>query len=162
VCSSDLINFLPVTTASTYLGRKPGALLPLVQRLPAEVRDYQRRGGQDGTLPDIWQDVIASALALDDVDAAIALWRRNGTVEIGATRSQTQHWLLRLKELGRPDFTVTADTPLYGVFRQADGTRTYMAWNARDSALQVRFSDGVTLDVPARRWAQRREPPTAH
>jgi endoglucanase Acf2 len=153
------INFLPVTTASTYLGRKPGALLPLVQRLPAEVRDYQRRGGQDGTLPDIWQDVIASALALDDVDAAIAMWRRNGTVEIGATRSQTQHWLLRLKEIGRPDFTVTADTPLYGVFRQADGTRTYMAWNARESAMQVRFSDGVTLDVPARRWAQRREPP---
>ncbi|MFM1886492.1 MAG: hypothetical protein RL026_1649, partial [Pseudomonadota bacterium] len=152
------INFLPITTASTYLARKPGYLKPLVDRLPDEVRRYQRRGGSDGTPTDIWQDVIASALALEDAQAGKSAWRRNGTIEIGATRTQTQHWLSRLEELGTPDFQITADTTLYSVFRHASGARTYLAWNTADSPRTVTFSDGTTLEVPARRWASTRAP----
>jgi hypothetical protein len=42
---------------------------------------------------------------------------------------------------------VTADTPLYSVFKNSNGALTYLAYNARDTAITVRFSTGKTLDV---------------
>ena len=49
--------------------------------------------------------------------------------------------------MGTPDFGVTADTALYQVFKRADGTRTYLAYNAGKAPLEVRFSDGKQLTV---------------
>ena len=57
------------------------------------------------------------------------------------------HWLLSLQELGTPDFSVTANTTLYSVFKQADGRKTYLAYNAGKTPLEVTFSDGKTLSV---------------
>ena len=68
-------------------------------------------------------------------------------VENGETRSHTLYWILSLKEMGSPDFSVTADTPLYGVFKARDGSRTYLAYNARANPIKVTFSDGKVLDV---------------
>jgi endoglucanase Acf2 len=150
------INELPMTTASVYLGRKAGNFSSLAARLPAEVKAYGARGGNDGTPPDIWQDIIASAVALDDPETGWALWRRGGSVEFGETRTHTNHWLLRLKELGPPDFTVTADTPLYAVFQRRTGERTYLAYNASPATLKVTFSDGRTMEVAAHSLAQAR------
>ena len=150
------INELPITTASTYLGRRRDYFPALAARLPAEVKAYQSRGGNDGTPPDIWQDVIASSVAFADPELGLGLWRRSGTVELGETRTHTNHLLLRLKELGPPDFSVTADTTMYAVFRRADGDRTYLAWNAGATPLTVNFSDGTTLTVAPRSLAQRR------
>ena len=56
--------------------------------------------------------------------------------------------MLSLKEMGTPDFSVTADTPLYAVFKDARDVRTYLAYNARDTALTVKFSSGKVLTVP--------------
>ena len=150
------INLLPLTPASTYLAQDPSYLPRVAARLPEERKAYHGRGGDDGTPPDIWQDVIAGAVALGDAEAGTALWRRGGSVEVGETRAHTNHWLLRLKELGIPDFSIGADTPLYAVFRRADGTRTYLAWNAGDGTKHVTFSNGTTLDVPARSLGQTR------
>jgi hypothetical protein len=52
--------------------------------------------------------------------------------------------------MGRPDFTVTADTPLYAVFKDEGGARTYLAYNARNEAMRVTFSTGKVLEVPPR------------
>jgi hypothetical protein len=52
--------------------------------------------------------------------------------------------------MGTPDFSVTADTPLYSVFKDKSGTRTYLAYNARSSPIKVTFSTGKSVDVPAR------------
>lgn len=150
------INELPITTASAYLGRDRSRFPALAARLPSEVKAYHARGGEDGTPPDIWQDIIASSVAFADPEAGYALWRRGGTVEFGETRTHTNHLLLRLRELGPPDFEVTADTTLYAVFRRTDGTRTYLAWNSGDRPLTVTFSDGKVLTVPPRSLAQRR------
>ena len=150
------INELPITTASSYLGRRQDYFPKLAARLPAEVKAYQSRGGNDGTPPDIWQDIIASSVAFADPEAGLALWRRGGAVELGETRTHTNHLLLRLKELGPPDFTVTANTTLYAVFRRADGTRTYLAWNTSSEPLNVTFSDGKTLTVAPRSLGQTR------
>jgi len=49
--------------------------------------------------------------------------------------------------LGTPDVGITADTPLYAVFRRPDGRRTYLAFNAGKTPIEVRFSDGQRLSV---------------
>ena len=144
------INLLPITSASTYLGTSPEYVQGRIDALPGEVRAYKARGMSDGTPADIWQDVIAAYAALGDPDAGLALWNRWGSVEAGETRSHTLYWLSILKEYGPPDFSVTADTPLYAVFRDRSGTRTYLAYNARSNAIRVTFSTGRSFDVPAR------------
>jgi hypothetical protein len=104
----------------------------------------------DGTPSDIWQDVIASYAALGDPEAGFALWNRRGAVESGETRSHTLFWLSSLKEMGTPDLSVTADTPLYAVFKDKGGARTYLAYNARNSAIKVTFSTGKSVEVAPR------------
>jgi hypothetical protein len=44
------------------------------------------------------------------------------------------------------DRSVSADTPLYAVFRDA-GRRTYVAYNAQATRRTVRFSDGAAFEV---------------
>ncbi len=144
------INLLPITTASTYLGANPQYIRTLVAALPAEVKAYQARGMSDGTPADIWQDVVASYAALGDPEAGLSLWNRKGSVEAGETRSHTLFWLSSLKEMGTPDFSVTADTPLYSVFKDKSGARTYLAYNARSAPIKVTFSTGKSVDVPPR------------
>ena len=132
------INLLPITTSSLGLGRHPD----FVRRKPA----------------DIWQDIFAKYRALIDPEAALQQWNRWGAVELGETRSATLHWMLSLRELGTPDFSVTADHPLHTVLRRPDGRRTHLAFNAGTQPLTVRFSDGTVLEVPPGRLARSRTP----
>ena len=121
----------------------------LVAALPAAVKAYNARGGDDGTPADIWQDVIASYAALGDPQAGAALWNRKGSVERGETRSHTAFWLASLKEMGTPDFSVTADTPLYAVFKDKNGVRTYLAYNARSCGHPGEVQHGQGARRPA-------------
>lgn len=143
------INALPFTPASTYLGADPGYVRSVYALLPAEEKHYHDHGNIPSNPPpdDIWQDALASWLALADADAGFARWNKGGSVESGETRTRTLFWLLSLKEMGAPDLAVTADTALYAVFHTPGGVRTYLAYNARDTRLTVTFSDGKTLDV---------------
>jgi endoglucanase Acf2 len=146
------INALPFTPASTYLGADPAYVRAVFAVLPAEEKHYREHGNIPSNPPpsDIWQDAIASWFALADPDAALGRWNKQGSVESGETRSHTLHWILSLKEMGTPDFSVTADTPLYAVFKNASGVRTYLAYNARDAAMHVTFSTGKVVDVAPR------------
>lgn len=150
------INLLPFTSASTYLGADPDYVRKLVGALPEEVKAYEKRGRLDGTPADVWQDIIVSYLALADPDGALAMWKRRGSVESGDTRTRTLYWMNSLKEMGSPDFSVSADTPLYAVFKDPSGARTYLAYNAGATAKRVTFSTGKTLDVPPRSLARER------
>lgn len=141
------INLLPMTAASVYLGADPAYIRRSFDALATETRAYSARGMSDGTPKDIWQDIFALYLGLADPAAALAQYRPKGDSESGETRSHSLHWLLSLKEMGTPDFSITADTALYGVFRQPDGKRTYLAYNAGMAPLSVTFSDGKTLQV---------------
>jgi len=140
------INLLPITTASTQFGQYPDYIRRNLNGLKEEQSIWAARGKKVDP-PDIWQDVFAKYLALADPAAGLAAWNRWGAVELGETRSHTLHYLLSLNELGTPDFGVTADTPLYSVFKRADGRRTYVAFNAGKTPLSVRFSDGKSLTV---------------
>lgn len=149
-----LINTIPFTPASTYLGADPALVRAIVARLPAEEAAYRARAETDGTQPDVWQDLLAAYLALADPAEAGRRWDPAGAIEFGETRSHTLFWLSSLAELGTPDFSVSADTTLYAVFRAPDGRRTYLAYNAGAAPRRVRFSTGVELEVGAHALAR--------
>jgi endoglucanase Acf2 len=146
------INLLPVTTAHTYLGRDPAFVKRSLATLPAETALWNRIAKKPSPPPpkDIWQDIFAKYLALADPAEALKTWDRWGSVELGSSRSYTVNFILNLDAMGTPDFSVTADTPLHAVFKRPDGTRTYLAYNARQTPLLVKFSDGKTLSVAPR------------
>jgi endoglucanase Acf2 len=150
------INMLPITTASLYLGRDPDYVKRNVEALGPEMALYAKFGKKPSYPPpdDVWQDIFAKYMGLADPAKGLALWDRWGSVELGDSRTHALHWLLSLEQMGAPDFSITADTPLYSVFRRADGRRTYLAYNAGKVPLAVRFSDGKTLTVPPRQLAQ--------
>ena len=86
----------------------------LVDALPGEVQAYRARGLDDGTPKDIWQDVIASYLALADADAALALLRfaaANGFFWAaigGLMRIFVSDYLRLKKTVGLSHYTATA------------------------------------------------------
>lgn len=146
------INWLPLTTASMYLGADPAYLQRSLQAMDAEFARFKARGGEAPA--DIWQDVLLETLALADPDQALQQWNPEGAVEGGETRTHTWHWMQSLREMGTPALQVTADTPLFGVFERPDHTRTYLAYNAGAKPLAVHFSDGTRLVVPPRQLAR--------
>ena len=149
------INLLPIGTFATHLGRDPKFVQRNVGTLKADTETWLARGKSYTEVPkDIWQDIFAKYLALADPTAALAQWNRWGDVELGETRSHTLHWMLSLQQMGTPDFSITADTPLHAVFRRADGAKTYLAYNAGTVAISVRFSDGKQLSVAPRSLAR--------
>jgi endoglucanase Acf2 len=146
------INLLPITTASTYLGRDPSYVKRNMEALKVEMALYAKVGTKPSNPPpdDIWQDIFAEYTALADPAAGLAMWDRWGAVETGDSRTHTLHWLLSLERMGTPDFGVVADTSLYSVFRGAGGHKTYLAYNAGSAPIAVKFSDGKKLTVAAR------------
>ena len=144
------INLLPISTVSTYLAMDPAYVQRNLAALKTEMDIYAARGAKKADPPDIWQDIFAKYMALADPAQGLARWDRWGGVELGDSRSHTLHHLLSLQQMGPPDFSITADTPLFAVFRRADGGRTYLAYNAGTTALAVRFSDGKQLTVAPR------------
>ncbi|MDP4300861.1 glycosyl hydrolase [Leptothrix discophora] len=149
------INLLPLTTASTYMGRDPAFVARSLATLPSDTAVFRARGKRADP-PDIWQDIFAKYLALADPVAGLKAWERWGSVELGDTRSHALHWLLSLKAMGPPDLSVHADTALYAVFRRADGQRTHLAYNAGAAPITVRFTDGTSLQVLPRTLARSR------
>jgi len=72
--------------------------------------------------------------------------------EFGNSRAMLYHHVKNLGALGCVDPSVTANQPTAVTFAKA-GRRTHIAFNPTSQALDVRFSDGVRLDVPARSTA---------
>ena len=144
------INLLPITTDSLYLGRDPAYVKRNLDALKTEMDTYAARGVHPSNPPpaDIWQDIFAEYRALADPAAALAQWDRWGSFELGDTRTHALYWMLALQAMGTADLDVLADTPLYSVFRAADGRMTYLAYNAGSVPITVKFSDGKVLTVP--------------
>ena len=147
------INLLPITTASMYLGRDPAFILRNLEAMDKESEIFKSRGKRADP-PDIWGDIFLKYRALAQPQEALAQWQRWGSVEFGETRTHTLHWLLTLSERGTPVFDVTADTPFYGVFRNASGQTTYWAYNFSSQVRRVQFSDGQQLMAEPRRLSE--------
>jgi len=96
-------------------------------------------------------DLDVPASALDDAPDALAQFNARQVrlrPEAGNSLRRTSTIGLRpCGDLGHVDRHVTADTPLYAVFRKGDAAlRDFQpAGSARPSGLTVRFSDGQRL-----------------
>ncbi|MGW6598067.1 glycosyl hydrolase [Streptomyces sp. NPDC055036] len=139
------INVLPVTGGSLHLGREKAA----IERNLAEL---ERENGGPAVE---WRDILWEFEALADPAGAKAKWDAGNagyTPEAGESKAHTYHWIATLDALGAPDATVTGSVPASAVFSKG-GVRTYAAHNFESVARTVTFSDGTTLDVPARSTA---------
>jgi endoglucanase Acf2 len=144
------INWLPIHGGSLYLGRYPQFVR----------KSYDALVGDKGAaaLSD-WVDLVLMYRALDDPQDAMRQFNArqgNPPMEGGNTKANLYHWLTSLQVLGRVDRTVTADYPLYAVFRGASG-RAYVVYNMDDRLLKVTFSDGATVDCRAKGFTVHRE-----
>lgn len=134
------INTLPITGGHLYLGLRPDDV----------VENYDEMVAVNRGNPTVWQDILWSYLALGDGERALGELDgdREYPVEEGESRAHTYHWIANLARLGNVDATVTADHPVASVFSK-DGERTYVASNLTAEPVEVSFSDGTVLDVPA-------------
>ena len=143
------INVLPLTGGSLYLGRRPAYVRRNWEALVAANRGE----------PLQWRDVLWMYLALADADGAARRWgdRNAFTLEFGNSSAAIDHWIRTLRAAGGLDPEVSADSATALALRKGND-RTYLAYNPSGAPLTVRFSDGMTLAVPARSYAHERKP----
>jgi endoglucanase Acf2 len=138
------IEFLPFTGGSLYLGRDPA----YVEKNIAEISSIDANVFASGSTN--WPDLIEEFQAFADPSTALANFQNTSFVFDGESKAHEYYWLTQLQELGNVDEAVTADTPLYRVFKNpGSGAVTHAAFNAGTSSITAHFSDGVALTVPA-------------
>lgn len=149
------INLMPITAASLYLATDPDFVQRNYDATYKEWPNYLTQRTKNGWItnkdPNMWQDVMLSYLSLTNPAQAISKWKTEVIPEFGETKAHTFHWMYTMNILGRPDFTVTANTPIYAVFNK-NGKKTYVVYNASTTTLDtVTFSDGEEITaIPAR------------
>ncbi|WP_207591312.1 glycosyl hydrolase [Halomontanus rarus] len=165
------INVLPVDGHSLYLGWDEA----LANRTFEQLVAYNETGDTFEYWPDVhwlYRSFSDSEDALERFEARKDTYQPEDAQE----RAHTYYWLSTIDELGSPDPSVTADTPLYAVFEGGDGgggegngdgdrngngnggaEHTYVAYNADDTSTTVTFSDGTELAVPANAMATSRD-----
>ena len=111
-------------------------------------------GMPSGLPEDQWRDVWWNILAMTDAELAIQDFNTlnfNYQPEAGETKAHTYHWIHSFKSLGQlatGTETLAADYPIAAAFDN-DEHRTYIAYNYKNIPIEVRFTDGMGLLVPA-------------
>ncbi len=108
--------------------------------------------------PNLWHDTYWKYLSLTDPQAALNLYNSfpDRDLKFGISDAQTYHWLHSVNAMGVIDASITADYPIASAFND-NGTMTYVAHNYSDMAINVTFSDGFVLVVPANSMATNRD-----
>ncbi len=136
-----MINWLPFTGASLYLGRYPGYVRRNYDALVREVGGKQWRSAAD---------LILMYRALDDPEDASRQYQSLADrliPEAGNSKANLLYWISNLQTLGHLDRSVTANLPTSAAFTR-EGQRTYVVYHAQAGSRTVTFSDGVTVDCP--------------
>jgi endo-1,3(4)-beta-glucanase len=147
------IELYPIHGGSLYLGQNTD----YVQRLWTEIT--QNTGILNNAAnPNLWHDIMWEYLAFIDPEQAITLYNSypDRELKFGVSDAQTYHWLHAMNALGTVDISVTSDNPLAAAFNK-DGEITYVAHNYESVDIEVTFSDGYTLSVPAMSMATSRD-----
>ncbi|MGB5981684.1 MAG: glycosyl hydrolase [Nonlabens sp.] len=108
--------------------------------------------------PNLWHDTYWKYLSLTDPQASLNLYNSfpDRDLKFGISDAQTYHWLHSVNAMGVIDASITADYPIASAFND-NGSMTYVAHNYSDSAINVTFSDGFVLVVPANSMATNRD-----
>ncbi len=130
------INFLPITSGSSYLARDPGFVLENYEAMTQGRAHY-------------WPDIALQYLAFADPHSALAEWNRALPVEFGEAAAKTLWYLDGLASNGTPTSGIWSNFAQSGVLASETG-RTYIAFNPAAEAQQVTFSDGISFQVDAR------------
>jgi len=115
------INYLPFTGASLYLGRHPKYVQGAFDEIATESRGSMTA----------WRDYMLMYLALAAPEKARKMFDDDPYFEpeFGNTLAMTYDWIAKLATIGgHVDTSVTADSPLYAVFK-GGGTRQYLGYN---------------------------------
>ncbi len=136
------IEFLPFHGGSFYLGRDPA----YCRRNIAEVLSIDPSAFAAGSTN--WPDLLEEYEAFFDPNTALNQFNNTSFLFDGETKAHEYYWITNLQALGQVDETVTANLPLYRVFKTASGVRTHVAFNAGSVAITAAFSDGANLSVP--------------
>lgn len=132
------IQFLPITGGSLYLGHDPAYVRKNYQDMK------QSNGGQEARS---MQDILWSFEAFADSAAALQKFlEQEYVIEYSESKAHTWQWIYTLHALGDVCSEITADKPLYAVFRK-NGVQTYVAYHAGEDPAVVTFSDGYTMDL---------------
>ncbi|HXK18633.1 MAG TPA: glycosyl hydrolase, partial [Polyangiaceae bacterium] len=127
------INYLPFTGASLYLGRHPKYVQGAFDEIATESRGSMTA----------WRDYMLMYLALAAPEKARKMFDDDPYFEpeFGNTLAMTYDWIAKLATIGgHVDTSVTADSPLYAVFK-GGGSRQYLGYNPNAEKLTVKFSD---------------------
>lgn len=147
IAASYGIQLYPIHGGSLYLGQNT----QYVDKLWDEI---ERNTGILSNEPNVnlWHDLMWQYLAFIDPAKAIELYDSypNRGLKFGVSDAQTYHWLHAMNVLGKVDATITSDNPLAAVFNK-DGRRIYVGQNYGANPINVTFSDGYVLVVPARK-----------
>jgi len=133
------INYLPFTGASLYLGRHPKYVQGAFDEIATESRGSMTA----------WRDYMLMYLALAAPEKARKMFDDDPYFEpeFGNTLAMTYDWIAKLATIGgHVDTSVTADSPLYAVFK-SPGARQYLGYNPGAEKLTVKFSDGAELKL---------------
>jgi len=147
------IEMYPIHGGSLYLGHHPDYAQSLWNEISAKTGILSNEANAN-----LWHDTYWQYLSFIDPQAAINLYDSypDRELKFGISDAQTYHWLHAMNALGRVNTSVTANYPIAASFVD-NGVTTYVAHNYSASAIDVTFSDGYILNVPARKMKTSRD-----
>ena len=136
------IIYLPITPSSLYLGLDPTFV----------ENDYNSLVSECGGNVNQWVDIMNMYRSFYDPSSAVAEFDDTKDFDRGNSWAFTYLFIHNMNNLGHVLADVTADTTSYAVFDK-DGSKNYMAYNPNSFDIDVNFSDGFQLSVPAKSLA---------
>lgn len=148
------IELYPMHGGSLYLGQNKAYL----EKIWGELQANTGILSTSDTNPNLWHDTIWKYLSFLDPEKAIELYNSypDRVMKFGVSDAQTYHWIHSMNAIGALKPEVTADYPVAAVFENTNG-KTYVAHNYSNTALDINFSDGYTLTVPANSMGTNRD-----
>ena len=146
ITASYGIEFYPIHGGSFYLSHNKN----YVEKLWDEINKNTDISNPNSDNPNLWYDTFWKYLAQINPKKAIDLYSKspNRNLKFGISDAHTYYWLHSLNAIGSVDISVTSDYPIASVFSR-DGEKTYVAHNYSNNSIDVKFSDGFILNVPA-------------
>ena len=140
------INMFPMTASSLYLGHNKTYAASLWNNMTSNTGVLSNVSNDN-----LWYETYWSYLAFSNPAQAVSLYNNfpNYKLKFGNSDAHTYHWLHSFNGMGTLDATVTANYPIASVFTQ-NSNKTYVAHNYGSSPITVTFSDGYSMQVPAR------------
>ncbi len=147
------IEMYPIHGGSLYLGHNPQYVARVWEGMKTNTGVLAKVKNDN-----LWYDVYWSYLSFFDSEKALELYNDypDRALKFGISDVHTYHWLHNMNALGQVSTQVTADYPIAAAFDKGS-LRSYVAYNYGAAPIVVKYSDGYSLQVPARSMASSRD-----